>query len=71
MVERRSEGGVKLEIKKLGHTLADNVIPAMKIWTETTEGKETILITARQHPCETVSSFVCEGLVNHLLSQTP
>ena len=43
VVERSAKDGVKVETKKLGHTLADNVIPAMKIWTETTENKETIL----------------------------
>ena len=36
VVERSAKDGVKVETKKLGHTLADNVIPAMKIWTETT-----------------------------------
>lgn len=26
------------------------------------------MITARQHPCETVSSFICESMMDHLLS---
>jgi len=59
---------IKFQIKRIGHTLADNVIPGIRIWTGNYENKETILITARQHPCETVSSFVCEGMIDHLLS---
>ena len=57
--EKCVKGEVQVEINKLGHTLADNIIPSLKISNGSSESKETILITARQHPCETVSSFVC------------
>jgi hypothetical protein len=56
-----------MEVKRLCYTLGDNIIPAVRFWIDSYEGKETILIMARQHPCETVSSFVCEGMMNYLI----
>lgn len=32
------------------------------------EKKRTLVVLARQHPCETMGSFVCEGLVKELVS---
>ena len=32
------------------------------------EKKKSIYITARVHPAETPSSFVCEGIIKHLLT---
>lgn len=57
-----------LEIKNIGYTIANNIIPTLRI-NKNPKSKEVILITARQHPCETTGSFIAEYLIRNLLHQ--
>ena len=45
-----------------------NSIPSIKISNIDKPSKKIVLITARQHPCETVGSFVCENMIKLLVS---
>ena len=47
-----------------------NSIPSIKISNIEKPSKKIVLITARQHPCETVGSFVCENMIKLLVSSS-
>lgn len=76
-LEERLPEGISMEIKNIGFTLSNNLIPLLRLGSkeEEDEGirreeKKVILVLARQHPCETVGSFVAEGIITHLLSNS-
>jgi murein tripeptide amidase MpaA len=55
-------------VTSLGKTIAGNEIEAISLGTK---GKPLLLLMARAHPSETVSSFVVEGVIKMLLSGAP
>ena len=59
-------------MKYIGVSPLKNVVPIVYISSEREEksSKKAIIIMARQHAGETVSSFVMEGLINELLKYT-
>ena len=60
-----------MSVKSIGRTVGGNSIDLVAITNPGKEEKELIFITARVHPGETNSSFVCEGLMNFLLGDSP
>jgi hypothetical protein len=43
-----------------GKSELGNYIPCLRVAAKERPSRNCIIITARQHPCETVGSFVCE-----------
>ena len=58
---------VIIEKNILNHTISNNAIPYLKIRHQENYSKNTIFLLGRQHPGETVGSFVLEGFVKELL----
>lgn len=56
----------ELSVKTVGYSISNNIIPSIKMSKESAKNKEVILILGRQHPCETVGSFIAEGIVKYL-----
>ena len=58
-----------LSIKKLCETVGKNTINLVSISTgkQTLKDSKIIWIIARQHPVETTSSYMVEGIINYLL----
>lgn len=46
-----------------------NSIPCLKIASKERPSRKAIFITARQHPCETVGSYVCEHILKLLTNE--
>jgi murein tripeptide amidase MpaA len=40
-----------LEIKTIGYSISNNIIPAIRYFNNNNKSKEIIFIVARQHPC--------------------
>ena len=61
-----------LHRRRLGETLSGNHIEMVTItnFEEKDRVKPILFVTARVHPGETASSYVCEGLLNYLLGYT-
>lgn len=55
-----------MQVKTIGYSISNNIIPAIR-FSKREEAKEIILILARQHPCETVGSFVAEKIMQNLI----
>ena len=53
-----------------GKSELGNYIPCLRIAVKEKASKKCILITARQHPCETVSSFLCQQLIKGIIENT-
>lgn len=53
-----------------GKTELGNYIPCLKIASREKPSKNCILITARQHPCETVSSYLCDAMIRILTNSS-
>jgi hypothetical protein len=52
----------------VAYTISNNAVPLVKLrHAEYIEGGKKILIMGRQHPGETVGSFVLEGFIKNLL----
>ena len=51
----------------LCHTISNNAIPYIKIRHKDNFSKNTIFLIGRQHPGETVGSYVLEGFVKELI----
>ena len=60
-----------MEIKTLGYSISNNIIPAVKITRPERKNKEAILILGRQHPCETVGSFIGEEMMRFMMQDNP
>jgi murein tripeptide amidase MpaA len=79
-VEKVAKLNSNIYFKKESHisTISSNLVPIITLtWKrDTTKNhkinpkKKIIAIIARQHPCETVSSWVMEGLINSLVYLT-
>lgn len=57
----------------VGYSLSNNAVPILTLTEEQTEGdppKKLIVISARQHPGETLSSYLMESLITRLLHPT-
>lgn len=55
--------------KVLARSLGGNLVEMVSITNaQQCVNKRVIFVTARVHPGETVSSFVCEGVISFLLS---
>lgn len=60
-----------MEVKPLGYSITNNIIPVVRIYNKKYAQDNAILIIARQHPCETVGSFIAEKIMKNLLSESP
>ena len=61
-----------MEVKTVGYSIANNIIPSLRFSRESKEKekeKEVILILGRQHPCETVGSFLAEEIMKFLMNK--
>jgi hypothetical protein len=47
-----------------------NEIPYLKVSSRINPSKRVILVTARQHPSETVGSYLCHALITTLIDST-
>ena len=59
----------KIIIENAAKSPLGNIIPSINIFTKGFY-KKTIFIAARQHPCETVGSFVCEAIIKKLCEKS-
>lgn len=58
--------------KNIGYTMANNIIQSLVITDESVnKQKKVLLFMARQHPGETVGSFVAEGIIETLSISSP
>lgn len=57
-----------MSVKTAAYSISNNIIPSIRLARDDQQQKEVILILGRQHPCETVGSFVAEGVIRYLLS---
>ena len=53
-------------MKTLSYSIANNIIPVVKISPRNQSNAEVVVILARQHPCETVGSFIAEKMIKLL-----
>lgn len=53
-------------MKTLSYSIANNIIPVVKINPRSHSNTEVVVILARQHPCETVGSFIAEKIIQLL-----
>ncbi len=56
-----------MEVKSIGYSIANNIIPTVKIAKQ--PSNQVVLVIARQHPCETTGSFIAENLINLLVAE--
>lgn len=56
---------LKIAVEPVAKTPLGNIVPVVKLIHEKC-GKKIVFITARQHPCETVGSFICESIIKQL-----
>lgn len=61
----------KMEVKPLGYSIANNIIPVVRIFDQRTPRDNVIFFIARQHPCETVGSFIAEKLMSYMIADNP
>ncbi len=59
-----------MQLRTVGYSIANNIIPALRV-SLAPDPKQTILVIARQHPCETAGSFIAEKLMAALLERDP
>lgn len=57
-----------MEVKPLGYSITNNIIPVVRIYNQKSPRDNVILVIARQHPCETVGSFIAEKFMKYLVS---
>lgn len=53
-------------MKTVSYSIANNIIPVVKISPRSNINAEVVVILARQHPCETVGSFIAEKVIQLL-----
>lgn len=53
-------------MKTLTYSISNNIIPAIKFFKPDYTYENCILVLARQHPCETMGSFIAEALMKEL-----
>jgi murein tripeptide amidase MpaA len=57
-----------MEVKPIGYSISNNIIPVVRFYHEKSRSDQAILILGRQHPCETVGSFIAEKIINYFTS---
>ena len=62
--------GITLEVKTLAYSISNNIIPLLRFGKEGRSYNQAILVMGRQHPCETVGSFIGEALMRELLKES-
>ena len=58
----------RVKVEEIGRTVGGVPIEALRVGKQKDKKQKLIVVTARQHPCETVSSKVCEALLDCLIS---
>lgn len=62
----------KVKVKSVGQTVGGNDVMLLQVSSpEVGQKKHSVWIMARQHPGETTASFMMEGMLNFLLSDSP
>ena len=56
-------------MKTVGYSVSNNIIPVLRFTQPSDKNKDVVLILARQHPCETVGSFIAEKLMSQLMDK--
>jgi hypothetical protein len=70
-ISNSNEGRLLCKRKTLTESLGGNYVDMLTITNFTLKKeKRVVFVTSRVHPGETPSSFVCEGLIRHLLSSS-
>jgi len=59
-----------LKRRDLSRTRGGNVVELLEVG-EAGEGKQAMLVTARHHACESMASYVLEGLLREAISDSP
>jgi hypothetical protein len=60
-----------MEVKTVCYSVANNIVPLVHFYKEKQPKEQVILILARQHPCETVGSFIAEAIIQELAKAEP
>lgn len=53
-------------MRSLSYSIANNIIPAVRISQKNQNSPNVVVFLARQHPCETVGSFIAEKIMKLL-----
>ena len=66
---KKIQSNTSIEVKTVGYSVSNNIIPVLRFTQPSEKNKDIMLILARQHPCETVGSFIAEKLISQLIDK--
>ena len=66
---KKIQSNTSIEVKTIGYSVSNNIIPVLRFTQPSEKNKDVVLILARQHPCETVGSFIAEKLISQLIDK--
>lgn len=69
LLVKNAPEAISIEKSILCHTISNNPIPYLTIEHKASSNRKTILCMARQHPGETVGSYVLESFLDCLVAK--